>query len=249
MATTLDDIDDEEAYMRALEAEEASERERWLAEASRSELVSEIRSLRARLAEMEAKQLKTLRPAFEMIDGVGNSKVDRFHDPLSVVPDLLKELAQCRRELSMNGQVENFLCDYRPDIVALLVACRRENMARVNYGWPEANQRKYLRNPLVGCFVGVRTGWFNFEQTRYWAAVVEAIPDGDFQVLERRGQAEVDLCGKQEQEGYEAGKHDIHECPYPRETLKAAMWWHGHRNGWYDYLDSLRSNKCAIALD
>lgn len=238
--------DMDESSNRQCEEEERAERETWLAQASRDELVAEIRKLRDLLTETRSTMFRAHRLALDRIRCTDDQGVSRRSDPVSVVADLVAELEQARRERAMNRCIEKFLCDYRPDIVALLVACRRDRMARVCYGWPEAARVEYLRNPLVDSFFGVRTGYFNFERNRYWAAVVDAIPDGDSMLLERHSGLEIDLCEVQEQEGYEAGKRNAHDCGYDPQSLKARMWWHGHSEGRAEYLDALGRSRAEM---
>jgi hypothetical protein len=82
----------------------------------------------------------------------------------------------------------------------------------------------------------VRSGYFNFEHTRYWAAVIDAIQDGDFGFAERIDKLKLDLCEKEEREGYLAGRAYLHECPYKPWSLQASMWWHGQHRGRNEYL-------------
>lgn len=227
---------DEDAYFAEMEADEKAEREAWLNGASRDDLVAEIRKLEAQLAQKQEEQQAALRPALRLIDGMANYNLERLSAPLSVVRDMVSEIEQHRRRRAMDGRVENFLADYRPEIIAQIVAQRRSYMHGVDYKWPKDEKDAYLANPLTRSFVGVRSGYFNFKQTRYWAAVIDAMQDGDFSAPSRADQLHLDLCEKEENEGYRAGRAYLHECPYESWTMQACMWWHGQRRGRNDYL-------------
>lgn len=232
---------DDDAYFAQLEQAQKEEREAWLVGATRDDLVADIRRLESQLAQQQQDQKEALRPAHQLIDGIGNWPLKRFDYPLAVIGEMIDEIEKLRRRRSMDGRVENFLADYRPDIIAQIVACRRSQMHSVDYKWPAQEKEEYLANPLIQSFIGIRNGYFDFEHTRYWAAVINAIQDGNFSIAGRLDQLQLDLCEKEEGEGYQAGLAYVHECPYDPSSLQGRMWWRGQGRGRDQYLFGPRS--------
>jgi hypothetical protein len=245
-----DDSDHDEqidAYLKDMEALEKAEMEGWLANAPRHELVSKVRELQGQLDAMSNQQNEALAPVHDLVYGIGAWAAQSFTTPFESVGRLVAEVKQLRSEKEMNQQIDLYLSDYRPEVMAQVIMYRRDRLlARVNYGWPEEAIASYVANTFLAAYSGwLRPGWSSDEEYRYWAAVVEALPKGNFRSLEKLDQVNIDLCEKEEKEGYEAGRAYLSQCPYPRDTLKAGMWWRGQMRGSRAYLDSLQPQAAA----
>jgi hypothetical protein len=240
-----DDSDHDEqidAYLKDMEALEMAEMDSWLANASRQELVSKIRELQDQLNGLNLQRQEALGPVHDLVYGKNAWPVQTFTAPFESVGQLVAEVKQLRSEKDINNQIDLFLSDYRPEVMAQVIMYRRDRLlGRITYGWPEKAIASYVANTFLAAYSGwLRPGWSSDEEYRYWAAVVEALPQGNFRSLEKLDQVQIDLCEKEEQEGYAAGRVGLSDCPYPRDTLKAAMWRQGRRRGSTAYLASPR---------
>lgn len=162
------------------------------------------------------------------------SKVNPF-DPYSVVAVLLELAQQSERVARADGDVLRFLSDYRPDLVAQIIALRRNNLTRVTNDWPKAALADYFRNVLVDRInCPVRTGYAHLPSIQYWAGVLERFSPQSFDILAEHESVDRDTGEAEFAEGREAGLSGIHpKCPYQsdKQSFKAAMWWQGWNKG------------------
>ncbi|MDN7902216.1 hypothetical protein QZM82_39155 [Burkholderia cepacia] len=220
------------------------DRELWLERAPRNELVDRIRELEAR----EKARDEVLEPAMRWLtDRFGRasghdwaargvvSKLDES-DPSSAVQVLLELAQHAARIAAADGKVLSFLSDYRPDLVAQIIATRRNHMTRLTNDWPAAALADYLRNVLVDRInCPVRTGYAHLPSILYWAGVLERYSTDRFNILADHRSVDRDRGDTEFAEGREVALSKTHpKCPYDRDqyAFKAAMWWQGYRTGY-----------------
>jgi hypothetical protein len=163
------------------------------------------------------------------------SKFNPF-DPYSVVAVLLELAQQSEGIANADADVISFLGDYRPDLVAQIIALRRNNLTRVTNDWPKAALADYFRNVLVDRInCPIRTGYAHLPTIQYWAGVLERYSPQSFDILSDHESVDRDTGEKEFAEGREfALGGEIHpNCQYDRsqQPFKAAMWWQGWADG------------------
>ncbi|WP_176042840.1 hypothetical protein [Burkholderia stabilis] len=220
------------------------DRELWLDRATRNELVDRIRELEAR----EKGRDEVLAPAMKwLLERLGAASQHDWEvrgvvsildekDPSSAVGVLLELAQHAARVAAADGKVLSFLSDYRPDLVAQIIARRRNDLARLTNDWPAAALAHYLRNVLVDRInCPVRTGYAHLPSILYWAGVLERYSTDRFDILADHQSVDRDTGDTEFAEGRMVALSKIHpECPYDRTryAFKAAMWWRGYQAGY-----------------
>ncbi|MCX4151016.1 MULTISPECIES: hypothetical protein [Paraburkholderia] len=215
--------------------------EQWMAGATREELMQRIRDSASR----EMSQEEAFLPAVKWLSGRLGNASDHYReihgvtseldliDPCSIVQVLLELAQQGARVSASDGEVMQFLSDYRPDLVAQLIAYRRHCFTRLTNDWPEAARAEHLRNTLVDRInCAVRTGYAHLPSIQYWAGLLEVYSPHQFDILAEHESIERDTGETEFAEGRSCGLAGIFpESPYNRQSFKDAMWWQGHLKG------------------
>lgn len=215
--------------------------EAWLASASCEDLVQRILEAEARESLLEdafKPAVKWLSDRFrqataEFIEQRGVLTALDLSDRHSVIQVLLELVQQGARVAAADWRVERFLSDYRPDLIAQMIAYRRNSIARLTNDWPPAALADYLRNTLVDRInCPVRTGYAHLPTIQYWAGVLEVYSHHEFHILRDHETVDRDTGEKEFAEGLAVGlAGELPPSPYPYESFKQAMWSQGYLRG------------------
>lgn len=215
--------------------------EAWLEGASREELVQRILEVEVRESQLEdafKPAVKWLSDRFryatsEFLEQRGVLTALDLSDRNSIVQVLLELAQQGARVAAAAWQVESFLSDYRPDLIAQMIAYRRVTLTRVTNDWPAAALTDYLRNTLVDRIdCPVRTGYAHLPTIQYWAGVLEVYSPQEFNILRDHETVDRDTGEKEFAEGLAVGlAGDLPPSPYPYKSFKQAMWSQGYLRG------------------
>lgn len=107
--------------------------------------------------------------------------------------------------LQMNRSVEEGVAENLPAVAAAMVANRWYDARFCTGTWPEATRKFYLANTLASTMAAGSGTHSLYQETEYWAALMDVFPEGEFNVLGDHAKYEP-VDGAQAKEiGYVAG--------------------------------------------